>query len=136
MLLLIAVLCAYAGFAALCAVTRRNVRLVWKTPPSAAKVNLVRAAGWPLRNPPTGSFADVAPGSAFYPFVETAACQGLLSGYACGGPGEPCDAQRRPCRLQTHCQQQAGREKRGSDDVHSAIASSSNRQTFRIAISK
>jgi hypothetical protein len=46
MLLIIAILCAYAGFAALCAVTRRNVRLVWKTPPKPATVNLVRAAGW------------------------------------------------------------------------------------------
>ena len=54
------------------------------------------AAGWPLSNPAAGTFADVAPGSAFYPFVETAVAHGIISGYACGGPGEPCDAQQRP----------------------------------------
>ena len=31
-------------------------------------------------------FRDVPPGSVFYPFVETAACRGLVSGYDCG-PG-------------------------------------------------
>ena len=34
MYLLSALLCAYAGFAALCAITARNVPLVWTTPPS------------------------------------------------------------------------------------------------------
>ena len=29
-------------------------------------------------------------GSTFYPFVQCLACQGFLSGYPCGGPGEPC----------------------------------------------
>src|SRR5204863_5629922 len=51
-----------------------------------SKIDVV-AAGWPLQNPATGTFADVAPGSAFYPFVETAVCQGVVSGYTCGGPG-------------------------------------------------
>ncbi|HMA37151.1 MAG TPA: S-layer homology domain-containing protein, partial [Chloroflexia bacterium] len=41
-------------------------------------------------------FADVAPGSPFYAFVATAACHGVVSGYACGGPGEPCDTTNRP----------------------------------------
>ena len=44
----------------------------------------------------SASFADVGPGTAFYPFVETAYCQGIISGYSCGGAGEPCDAQSRP----------------------------------------
>ena len=34
--------------------------------------------------------ARVAPGSAFYGAVETALGHGVLSGYTCGGPGEPC----------------------------------------------
>ena len=34
--------------------------------------------------------------TAFYEFVETAVCHGIISGYTCGGPGEPCDAQGRP----------------------------------------
>src|SRR5439155_12711320 len=42
----------------------------------------VGAAGWPLLNPPIPSFSDVAPGSAFYRFVETAVCHGVVSGYA------------------------------------------------------
>ncbi|HMA33658.1 MAG TPA: S-layer homology domain-containing protein, partial [Chloroflexia bacterium] len=56
----------------------------------------VLAAGWRLVNPVTATFADVFPGTAFYAFVETAACHGILSGYTCGGVGEPCDNQQRP----------------------------------------
>jgi len=54
-----------------------------------AKITVV-AAGWALHTPPTATFADVAPGTAFYPFVETAACYGIVSGYSCGSAGEPC----------------------------------------------
>ena len=60
-----------------------------------AKIDAV-AAGWDLLDPPVGSFTDVLPGSAFYMFVETAYCRGIISGYNCGGPGEPCDPQNRP----------------------------------------
>ncbi|HMA37117.1 MAG TPA: S-layer homology domain-containing protein [Chloroflexia bacterium] len=60
-----------------------------------AKIDVV-AAGWALISPATGSFADVLPGTAFYPFVETAAGHGIISGYACGSAGEPCDSQNRP----------------------------------------
>ncbi|HMA35806.1 MAG TPA: S-layer homology domain-containing protein, partial [Chloroflexia bacterium] len=58
---------------------------------------VVSAAAWPLWNPPLGTFADVLPGSAFYGFVETASCNEVISGYACGTvPSEPCDGQYRP----------------------------------------
>ena len=57
---------------------------------------VVVAAGWTAINPAAGSFADVPPNTAFYTFVETAACHAIFSGYACGGSGEPCDSQRRP----------------------------------------
>ncbi|HMA37433.1 MAG TPA: CHRD domain-containing protein, partial [Chloroflexia bacterium] len=60
-----------------------------------AKIDVV-AAGWEVINPATGSFEDVLPGTAFYTFVETAVCHGVISGYNCGGPGEPCDSQNRP----------------------------------------
>ena len=60
-----------------------------------AKITVV-AATWPIVNPASPSFADVTPGSAFYTYVETAACRGIISGYTCGGPGEPCDNQHRP----------------------------------------
>ena len=45
-LMIIAALAAFAGFAALCATTRRQMRVIWKTPPSPAKARLVRIAGW------------------------------------------------------------------------------------------
>jgi outer membrane protein assembly factor BamB len=57
---------------------------------------VVAAAGWALANPANSTFQDVAPGSAFYPFVETAAAHNIISGYACGGAGEPCGASGRP----------------------------------------
>ena len=42
-------------------------------------------------------FSDVQPGSTFYAFVRCLACQGVISGYACGGdPGEPCDPNNDP----------------------------------------
>jgi hypothetical protein len=41
-------------------------------------------------------FADVAPGSPFYEFVERLSESGAISGYPCGGAGEACDAQNRP----------------------------------------
>jgi hypothetical protein len=46
MYLLSAFLCAYAGFAALCAITARNVQLVWTTPPSRTVVIGLRVAGY------------------------------------------------------------------------------------------
>ena len=48
MYLLSAFLCAYAGFAALCAITRRNVPLVWTTPPSRGVVMALRVTGYLL----------------------------------------------------------------------------------------
>ena len=60
-----------------------------------SKIDVV-AAGWDLLNPPDPSFTDVLPNTAFYTFVETAYCHGIISGYDCGGPGEPCDPQNRP----------------------------------------
>ena len=47
------------------------------------------AAGF--NEPVTGqTFEDVLPGSTFYPFIERLAARGVMSGYPCGGPGEPC----------------------------------------------
>jgi hypothetical protein len=45
---------------------------------------VVVAAGWPILNPPTPTFSDVPPESAFYTFVETAYSRGIISGYADG----------------------------------------------------
>ncbi|MBF6614478.1 MAG: S-layer homology domain-containing protein [Chloroflexi bacterium] len=53
------------------------------------------AAGY--NDPPTGqSFTDVPPSSPFYPYVQRLTARGIMAGYSCGGPGEPCDAQSRP----------------------------------------
>ena len=48
MYLLSAFLCAYAGFAALCAITTRNIPVVWTTPPSRSVVRGLRMAGYLL----------------------------------------------------------------------------------------
>lgn len=48
MYLLSAFFCAYAGFAALCAITRRNVPLVWTRPPSRGLVQILRVVGFCL----------------------------------------------------------------------------------------
>ncbi|MEO5950858.1 MAG: S-layer homology domain-containing protein, partial [Chloroflexia bacterium] len=36
-------------------------------------------------------FEDVVPGSTFYDFIQRLVIHGVMSGYACGGPGEPCN---------------------------------------------
>jgi len=58
---------------------------------------VVLAAAFPLVLPPGAPhFADVTASDPFYMFVEVAAGHGILSGYTCGGTGEPCDGQNRP----------------------------------------
>jgi hypothetical protein len=41
-------------------------------------------------------FTDVPSGNPFYSFVNRIFQQDLVTGYPCGGAGEPCDAQHRP----------------------------------------
>jgi hypothetical protein len=50
---------------------------------------VANAAGF---NDPPGDriFQDVAPGSTFFNFIQRLANRGVMNGYACGGPGEPC----------------------------------------------
>jgi hypothetical protein len=36
------------------------------------------------------AFQDVPPGSTFYTFTQRLSTRGVMSGYPCGGPGEPC----------------------------------------------
>jgi hypothetical protein len=57
------------------------------------------SAGFTDTIPPTQyTFADVPPGHTFWLYIERLLLNrpGAISGYACGGPGEPCDAQNRP----------------------------------------
>jgi len=41
-------------------------------------------------------FEDVPPGSGFYDWVQRLASAGIIGGYECGSPGEPCGPTRRP----------------------------------------
>ncbi|MGA7730036.1 MAG: S-layer homology domain-containing protein [Chloroflexia bacterium] len=47
------------------------------------------AAGW-ADVPSEQTFGDVPPGHTFYLFIERIASRGIMSGYPCGGSGEPC----------------------------------------------
>jgi hypothetical protein len=42
------------------------------------------------------AFTDVPSTQTFYPSVQCLACRGIESGYACGGPFEPCDSNSNP----------------------------------------
>ncbi|HMA37909.1 MAG TPA: S-layer homology domain-containing protein, partial [Chloroflexia bacterium] len=57
---------------------------------------VVLALGWSIDSSAGQVFSDVPPTSGFYGVVETAYGHGIISGYACGAPGEPCDDQNRP----------------------------------------
>jgi hypothetical protein len=57
---------------------------------------VVQAMGLIAALPASPSFADVPASHTFYQWIEIGAAKGLASGYACGGPGEPCDTQHRP----------------------------------------
>jgi hypothetical protein len=54
----------------------------------AAKIAALTAAWSPPAN--QQSFQDVPTSHTFYPWIEEMAALGLISGYPCGGPGEPC----------------------------------------------
>lgn len=41
------------------------------------------------------TFTDVTPSNIFYPYIERLAKRGIVVGYNCGGPGEPCDSRNR-----------------------------------------
>ncbi|HEX8600521.1 MAG TPA: S-layer homology domain-containing protein [Chloroflexia bacterium] len=46
--------------------------------------------------PGTQKFSDVPSSSPFFEWINRLANKGVISGYACGGAGEPCDAQGSP----------------------------------------
>ncbi|HEX6608792.1 MAG TPA: S-layer homology domain-containing protein, partial [Chloroflexia bacterium] len=70
-------------------------------PPATRALALAAVVGalrMPVAVPPGGehTFADVPPTHPAFAAIETGAHAGLIAGYTCGGPGEPCDAARRP----------------------------------------
>lgn len=46
--------------------------------------------------PTSQSFADVPTTQTFWLWIEQLSSRGLIGGYPCGGPGEPCDSNRLP----------------------------------------
>jgi hypothetical protein len=77
--------------------THYRVRLVGSASNGQPLANMTGAApicgGTPTVTPtpcPPILFNDVLPDHPFYPFVRCLACRGIVSGYICGGPGEPC----------------------------------------------
>ncbi len=61
--------------------------------PSATPSPVKATATMPPAATPTVcalAFTDVPPGSTFYDVIRCLACRGIVGGYPCGGPGEPC----------------------------------------------
>ena len=57
---------------------------------------VANAAGFQDPIPPDRqTFTDVPPTNPFWLYIERLVAHGVISGYACGGPGEPCDPQNR-----------------------------------------
>jgi hypothetical protein len=56
---------------------------------------VANAAGF--NEPVSGqTFEDVPPTNAFYEHIERMAARGIIGGYPCGGPGEPCGTGNKP----------------------------------------
>src|SRR6476646_4161062 len=74
----------------------------WSAQASTLSQTRGQQAGNPPGSPnatcPAGGqcFADVPSGNPFYAFVNRIYEQDLVTGYACGGPDEPCDQYNRP----------------------------------------
>ncbi len=97
--LLLSVLLLAAGLLWLAANTA-HVGASFRAPPES---RLTSPAVAPATSNPAGAtatptvclvtFVDVPPGSPFYLYVRCLSCRGIVSGYPCGGPGEPCPGQ-------------------------------------------
>jgi S-layer homology domain len=57
---------------------------VGESSPTPATTTIATSTPCPIQ------FQDVPPGSTFYTFVRCLACRQIVSGYPCGGTGEPC----------------------------------------------
>ncbi|MGI8589274.1 MAG: protease pro-enzyme activation domain-containing protein [Chloroflexia bacterium] len=51
---------------------------------------IVLSKGWAINTTGGPHFRDVPSSNPFYGVIETAYNHGIVSGYTCGGPGEPC----------------------------------------------
>jgi hypothetical protein len=71
----------------------------WGNPATRGQISKITGvtAGYNGPIPTTRqTFADVPPTNAFWLWIEELAARQIISGYGCGGPGEPCDPQNRP----------------------------------------
>lgn len=66
------------------------------TPPTSTPTGTVTNTPVATSTGCSSEFRDVAAGSTFYPFVRCLACRGVIGGYPCGGPGEPCNSDNDP----------------------------------------
>lgn len=66
------------------------------TTPTAQPPTAVPQTSTPAPTACNLQFADVVAGNAFYAYARCLACRGVMSGYACGGPGEPCEGAGNP----------------------------------------
>jgi len=60
-------------------------------PATRGQIAKIVSNGAGYTDPPVGQqFEDVAPGSTFYDYIYRLFTRGIISGYPCGGAGEPC----------------------------------------------
>jgi hypothetical protein len=63
----------------------------WELPVTRGQMAKIDANAAGYTETPTGqTFRDVPPSQTFYQFIERLSLHGVISGYTCGGPGEPC----------------------------------------------
>ena len=53
------------------------------------------AAGY-IEPPGVQIFADVPPSHRYFVYIQRMVYRGIMEGFPCGGPGEPCDTENRP----------------------------------------
>ena len=64
----------------------------WELPVTRGQLAKIdaNAAGYNETPGATPAFKDVPAANPFYVYIERLALHGVISGYTCGGPGEPC----------------------------------------------
>jgi hypothetical protein len=75
-------------------------------------------------------FADVPSSNGFYAYVRCLACRGIVSGYPCGGAGEPCDPNQDPYYRPSNQVTRSQLAKFVSNAAGYSDPIPSNRQTF------
>ncbi|HEX8219737.1 MAG TPA: S-layer homology domain-containing protein [Chloroflexia bacterium] len=68
-------------------------QIPWKTmTPTSTPTPSATATAIPSATACLIQFDDVPATNTFFPYVRCLACRGIVSGYPCGGPGEPCNS--------------------------------------------